>query len=45
MVFEPFELHCTAPLHKFVFVVLDDGVVNDKELVSFGLKALVLLEW
>lgn len=44
MVFEPLYVHCTAPLNKFVFVVLDDGVVKDEVLLAFCLKTLVLLK-
>ena len=44
MIFEPFDLHFAAPLDKFVFFVLNNGVVKDKVLLAFCFKALVLLK-
>jgi len=44
MVFEPLDVHCTAPFHKLVFIVLDNGVVKYEVLFAFCLKALVLLK-
>ena len=45
MVFEPLYVHCAAPLNEFIFFILDYGVVKDKVLLTFCLKALVLLKW
>ena len=44
MIFEPFDLHCAAPLYELVIFVLDDGVVNTKERLAISFKAFVLLK-